>query len=296
VTIKMRTLMSGWTEQHVPIALALVVATLAGGVAVVQPGPYPLVGVAAVLVTALGALFLDAFSGLVLGVGAAAAMILSRRLTDQWTPESFRTSLSLVTCLIVLGWLVGMVSAGIHGRRNAESGGDGAVTPAYGSLGLLTEDVAVARLEDEVGRARSHHRPLAVVVIGVRITDDGLDPLARDAAHRAVARLVETLLRDTDVPFALRPDELGAILPETDAAGAWDVVGPVLDAATRAAFTVRQRDDRRNLVECAELSAGLAVMTDQLTDAASLLDAAREAARMEQVESSHRHAGPGATT
>ena len=98
------------------------------------------------------------------------------------------------------------------------------------------------------------------------------------------------------MPFALGPDELGAILPETDAAGAWDVVGPVLDAATRAAFTVRQRDDRRNLVECAELSAGLAVMTDQLTDAVSLLEAAREAARMEQVEPHSRsHAGPGGT-
>jgi GGDEF domain-containing protein len=121
--------------------------------------------------------------------------------------------------------------------------------------------------------------------------------MARDAAHRAVARLVETLLRDTDVPFALGPNELGAILPETSAAGAWDVVGPVLDAATRAAFTVRQQDERRSLVECAELSAGLAVMTDQLTDGRALLEIARESARVEQAEvHSRSHAGPGRAT
>jgi GGDEF domain-containing protein len=293
----MRTLISGWTEQHVPIALALVVAALAGGVAVAEPGPYPLIGVAAVLGTALGALFLDAFGGLVVGVAFAAAMILSRRLTDQWTTETFRTALVLVISLLTLGWLVGMIATGLRERRTAEPGEDGAVAPAYGSLGLLTEDVARARLDDEVARARSHHRPLAVVVIGVYITDDGLDPIARDAAHRAVARLVETLLRDTDVPFALGPNELGAILPETSAAGAWDVVGPVLDAATRAAFTVRQQDERRSLVECAELSAGLAALTDQLTDARALLEIARESARVGQAEvHSRSSAGPGRAT
>jgi GGDEF domain-containing protein len=277
--------------------LALVVAALAGGVAVAEPGRYPLIGVAAVLGTALGALFLDAFGGLVVGVAFAAAMVLSRRLTDQWTTGTFRTALVLVISLLTLGWLVGMVATGLRGRRTAEPGEDGAVAPAYGSLGLLTEDVARARLDDEVARARSHHRPLAVVVIGVYITDDGLDPMARDAAHRAVARLVETLLRDTDVPFALGPNELGAILPETSAAGAWDVVGPVLDAATRAAFTVRQQDERRSLVECAELSAGLAVMTDQLTDGRALLEIARESARVEQAEvHSRSHAGPGRAT
>ena len=276
----MRTLISGWTDQHVPIALALVVAALGGGVAVADPGSYPLIGVTAVLLTALGGLFLDAFGGLVLGVGVAAAMILTRRLADQWTPDSFQPSLVLVVSLVALGWLVGLISAEMHGRRSTESGSDGAITPAYGSLGLLTADVAAARLEGEVARARSHHRPLAVVVIGVYITDQSLDPLAREAAHRTVARLVETLLRDTDVPFGLGPDELGAILPETDAAAAWEVVGPVLDAATRAAFTVREQDERRNLVDCAELIAGLAVMTDQLTDAGALLVAARESARL----------------
>ncbi len=287
--------MSGWTEQHVPIALALLVAALAGAVAVVEPGPYPLIGLAAVVATALGSLFLDAFGGLVLGVGAAAAMILGRRLTGRWAPESFETSLVLVFSLVTLGWLVGMVSAGVHGRQGADSGGDDAVTPAYGSLGLLTADVAAARLEEEVARARSHHRPLAVVVVHVRIIDRDLDPLAREAAHRAVARLLETLLRDTDVPFALSPDELGAILLETDAAAAWEVLGPVLDAATHAAFTVRAQDERRNLVDCVELTAGLAAMADEPTDAGTLLAVAREATRMEEARASG-HAAPGKAT
>lgn len=162
------------------------------------------------------------------------------------------------------------------------------MTPAYGSLGLLTEDVALARLDDEIVRARRHRRPLTVVVMVVTITEPDLAPRARTAAVRAVARLVETLLRETDVPFALEDGELGAILPETDSASAWDVLGPVLDAATRAAFTVRDDDERRSLVDCAELHAGLAVLGEQHPDAESLVRVARAQAREDEDEAQGR--------
>ncbi len=291
----MRKLMSAWTEQHVPVALALVVAALAGGVAATEAPPYSLYAVAAVVATALGALFLDAFGGLVLGVTAAAAVVLALRLGDRWTPASFVTDLALVLSLVALGWLVGMVSAGIHARRDSPEDHGRAGAPAYGSLGLVTAEVAVARLDEELLRARSHGRPLSIVVIRVTITEPGLDVSARDAAQRAVARLVESLLRETDVPFASGPDEFGAILPETDVATAWEVVGPVLDAASRAAFTVRETDERRSLVDCAELHMGLAGLDGQTSDATALLQAARRSAGTTEAAAQPKHASTQGT-
>lgn len=292
----MRRLISGWTDEHVPVALALAVAPVGGAVSMALPAPYSLVGVGATIVTALGALFLDGFGGLVVGVAAAAALILGMRLGGAWTPQSFPTSLTLVLSLVVLGWLAGLVSGGIRERRERDRSPDGAA-PAYGSLGLLTAEVAEDRLEEEVLRARRHHRPLTVVVIEACITDKGLPPAARDAAYRTVARLVESELRDTDVPFALGPEEVGAILPETDVAAAWEVVGPILDAATRATFAVREHDERRELVDSAELHVGLAGMSDQLPDAATLLAAARASARADRVQGQvSRHAAPETAT
>ncbi len=291
----MRKLISAWTEQHLPVALALVVAILAGGVAATEVAPYSLYAVAAVVATALGALFFDAFGGLVLGVTAAAAIVLALRLGDRWESASFVTDLALVLGLVALGWLVGMVSAGIHARRSPADNESGTVAPAYGSLGLVTADVAVARLDEELLRARSHGRPLSVVVIRVTITESGLDVSARDAAQRAVARLVESMLRETDVPFASGPDEFGAILPETDVATVWEVVGPVLDAASRAAFTVRETDERRSLVDCAELFVGLAGLDDQTSDATALLQAAQRSAGVDEAAVQPKHSSPQGT-
>jgi GGDEF domain-containing protein len=288
----MRKLMSAWTEQHVPVALALVVASLTGAVAMAVAAPHSSYGLAAVVLTVVCALFLDAFGGLVLGFATAAAVVLALRLSDQWTAASFATDLALVLGLVATGWLAGMVSAGIHARRVGEEEGGG-TRPAYGSLGLVTAEVAEFRLEEEVVRARSHGRPLSVVVIRVTITDPALDVNARSAAQRAVARLVESMLRDTDVPFADPPDEFGAILPETDAAAAWEVLGPVLDAAARAAFTVREQDERRNLVDCAELQVGLATLGDRTGEAATVLEAARRSARTEAAEGAHRSSAEG---
>ena len=289
----MRKLMSAWTEQHVPVALALVVASLTGAVAMAVAAPYSLYGLAAVVVTAVCALFLDAFGGLVLGFATAAAVVLALRLSDRWAAASFATDLALVLGLVASGWLTGMVSAGIHARRAGEDDGGGTARPAYGSLGLVTAEVAEARLDEEVMRARGHGRPLTVVVIRVTTTDPGLDVNARSSAQRAVARLVESMLRDTDVPFASSPDEFGAILPETDGATAWEVLGPVLDAAARAAFTVREQDERRNLVDCAELHVGLATLSDQTSEATTILEAARRSARAEEAGGAHRSSAEG---
>jgi GGDEF domain-containing protein len=272
-------LISAWTDRHVPVALALVVAVLGGAVAATEEWPHDLVAVGAVLATVLLGLFFDAFGGIVVGLTAAAVTVADLQWGNDWSPAVFVTSLALVVALMVLGWLVGIVSRGIHQSRDRPGGLNDELTPAYGSLGLLTADVALARLDDEVARARRHGRPLTVVVILVCITDESLDERGRSAARRALARLLESTLRETDVPFDSGPDELGAILPETAASDSWNVVGPVLDAASRAAFTVRETDERRRLVACAELHAGLAALGDGVQDADALLAAARQSAQ-----------------
>ena len=277
-------LISAWTEDHVRAALALSVAVMTGALTTTQPAPMSALALGVVLATAVAALFLDAFGGLVLSVTASAVFVLGMQSTGLWVAGSFTTALAQVLGLLALGWLVGTLSAQLHARGGVHPEAQAAVAPAYGSLGLLTQDVALARLDDEIVRARRHRRPLTVVVVVVTITDAELGPRARAAAFRAVARLVETLLRETDVPFALQDGELGAILPETDAASAWDVLGPVLDAATRAAFTVRDDDERRSLVDCAELHAGLAVLGQQHPDGESLIRAARAQAREDEDE------------
>lgn len=281
-------LISGWTDQHVPVALALVAAALGGAVATSRPWPHDLVAVGAVLATALLALFVDAFGGLVVGVATAAGTVAGMQLGGEWSPRGFWASLALVLALVALGWLTGMVSAGVHRARETSAGPTEGAAPAYGSLGLLTAEVALARLDEEVARARRHRRPLTVVVFRAHVTDESLDDRARTAARRALARLVESLLRETDVPFALGQDELGAVLPETDGVASWDVIGPVLDAASHAAFTVREDDERRSLVDCAELHVGIAVLGDALPDADSLVTAAREAAEADEERSGGR--------
>lgn len=281
----MRKLTSAWTDQHVPVALALVASLVAGAVTALLDQPARLLGIAALAVTALLALFLDSFGGIVLGVVVAAAVVFALHLAAQWTTEAFLPSLVLVLGLVAVGWLAGMVSAGIHQRRaSATETGDG-LAPAYGSLGLLPEGVALMRLEEEVARAQRYDRPLTIAVVRVVLTDPALDPVAGQAAQRAVARLVESQLRDTDVPFVLAPDELGALLPETEVTAAWDVLGPVVDAATRAAFTVREQDERRNLVECAELHVGLAALDAGVSAPGDLLSEARRSARTDDVPS-----------
>ncbi len=279
-------LIRGWTDLHALVALALTTGLIAGVVSVAHPAPYHLASAGIALLTVVAALFVDGFGGIVVGVTAAAALVAVQQIGGAWTRDNFVVSLAAVLALIALAWATGLLSAALHGRSGGRHVG-GAAQPAYGSLGLLAPDMALARLDEEVARADRHHRPLAVVIMRTLVIDHSLDANARDAAERTVARLVETLLRDTDVPFSMAHDEVGAILPETTTEAAWELIGPILDAASRATFTVRGDGERRSLAEAAELHVGLAALplhADNLVAADSLLTQARNAAKAEEDE------------
>ena len=260
-----------WTDQHISVVGALLSTAITGGLAALGEGQYALWGLGALLLTVAGAMATDAFGGIVFGFVGAAVVIAARRLGDDWTAADFAFSASLSFCLVVVGWATGMASVRMRPALEVRALGD--AEPAFGSLGLLPAPLALARLDEEVARARRHGRPLTVVLVSVEITDEALTHAGRSAVHRTVARLVESLVPDTAVPFALGPAEVGAILPETDEQEAWQLLGPVVDAAGRASFTVREADERRSLVDCAELHAGLVSLSEDTPDADRLLAA-----------------------
>lgn len=267
----------GWTEQHTGVALCAVLLCAGGLLAGLEAGTFRLVVVGLTVLCAVASLFFDGFVGLVIGLACAAAAVVLKRYIGVWNPEEFFLATTIAVCLVVLGWACGLVGTRIRRSSRASTTSGGAVGPAYGSLGLLTEESARQRLEDEIGRAREHGRSLGVLMIALRFTDDTLMPDAHRSAERAIARLVESLLRVTDVPFALSGNEFGAILPETDSAAGWSLVGPLMDAAGRATFTNRTSEGRSNIADCAELHAGLVFLTEQYTDVDALMTAARTA-------------------
>ena len=272
----MAPLTSGWTDRHRPALAALVVAGTAGALATVEPAAYSLVGVGAVVVTASLALLLDAFAGIVLGFAAAACTIAVQRIAGVWTSDRFAQSFGFTVSLVALGWVCGALAGRLRSRPG-EVGQQGALRPAFGSLGLLPEDAALARLEEEILRSRRHRRPLSVLVLRTS-TDSGVSAAVRSGSNRAVARVLETLLRDTDVPFALADDEIGAVLPETSQAAAWDLLGPILETAASASFAVREDGERRSVADISELHAGLVALSDDTQSASDLLRKARELA------------------
>lgn len=255
-----------------------------------ERAPFHLVVGVALVVTVGFALSLNASGGMVAGIAAAAGVIAVKQWSGAWDEDVFLGSVESTLGLVVVGGLVGMAGSRLRGRDVVDGPGP---APAYGSLGLLTAEVALSRLDEEIARARHHAHPLTVVLFWTDITDQTLSEGARLRAHRTVARLVESLLRETDVPFALTTDEVGAILPETDADAAWQLVGPLMDAVTRASFTVREEDRRRSLADRAELHAGLVSLSEDCADADKLMAAARRSVRQDEALSPGKALSPG---
>ena len=261
----------------VAVSAAFVVAAVAS-TAGVAASTRVAVGVAVVVaVTAVVALFLDHFGGAVVGLAAAAVVILGRRISGSWDEEAFWLALLQTVALVATGIAAGR--AGVALRRTATTP-EGAATlpePAFGSLGLLDADIALERLKEEVDRAHAHGRPLSLVVVDVHLLDPAMSREARRSAHRAVSRIFESRIGERDVPFALSEERLAAILPETSPAEAWDRIGSVLDAVAGGSFNIRSEENDRALADTVELAVGLAETGPGIVGADALLDAATAA-------------------
>lgn len=286
---------SGWTRRHSAVALAMGAACSGVLVGLVEPSPYGWVVAGVVALVAVSALATDALTGIVVGLVGAAALIGAKQIGGVWRAEWFWPSLMESLILLVVGMASGRAGQQLHDSRRksrrpdgptADPSGDAGTSAAFGSLGLLPADLALVRLEDEVERAKDHERPLSVVLFGVEVTEGALSQEARRAALRAVVRAVDSRLRDTDVPFALTESELGAVLPEADTGGAWDRVGPIMDACQVMSFRDRSVPAPRALADTVELRVGIAVLGIHGESAEGLLDAAIGNVRTVQVSQS----------
>lgn len=264
--------LSRWGERQLLAGVSTVAAVTAGVLAASDPLPAALAVLLAVVVTVVVPLGFDGFVGLLVGLLASSGLVVAKQLTGSWTPEAFGRSLLTTGALLLAGW-----AAGRLGKRLRAMGGRPPTTEdvaMFGSMGLVDAAAATARLEEEAMRAVRHGRPLSVLLMRTTATDDALDPASTAAALRVAARHLEAALRRTDVPFALSPEVVGAILPETGPEGAWEVAGSVVESAVDSSFTHRARRERVRLGEHTDIAAGIASVPIDGRDAESLLSAA----------------------
>ena len=256
-------LTSGWTDRHTSVALLLLTTCAATTAGLVDGGWVPVVVSVAVMATVLTSLSLDAWGGAVVGLVASACVVAVRRSQDAWGPDDFGPAAVVAAALVAVGGTAGYVGRQL---RETPGGGNDAPAPlwepAYGSMGLLGQEGATLRLAEEVERASRTHRPLTVVLVDVEVVAQELSAEGRGAALRATARLVENRSREYDVPFALTPDRLGIVLPDSAAREAWDLVARILTSVGTATFI--QGDDRapRRLGDAVEVHAGIAQLRD----------------------------------
>jgi hypothetical protein len=177
--------------------------------------------------------------------------------------------------LIELAWIVGLLGDHLRDAFDRLSRPvPGSLAPAHGSLGLLDAAPAVFRLDEELRRGGRNGQTLAVMLMSADVEGGRLDDDAVTGARRAVARQVETLLRDTDVPFALSPRVLGAILPETDPVEAWAALGTLVDLTGVATFADRNTGERHRVSDVVDLRACLVFADPHTSDGEALLEAA----------------------
>lgn len=272
----MRRVTSGWTDLHTAVVSLLLVGWVATLTGLVEGGWVPLVVATAVLMTAVPSLLFDAWGGAVTGLIAVGVLVAIRRDAGAWTHDDFVAATVESCAILVTGAMAG--ATGSRLRRGAvRTTTESSLQPAYGSLGLLGSDAAMARLEEECARSARHGRPLTLALLDVVLTARDLGQDGRDAVARTVARLAEQRAGEHDVPFALSADRFGIIFPEVVAAAAWDAIGDVLAATSTANVTYGNARTSRSLAEVAEVYVGIAQYAPGRDTWQAMLDAAVEA-------------------
>lgn len=267
-----------WTEFRARFGLAAFLLVSSGVLVGMERGRTRVALLLLVLVVAAVALHVDGFVGIVVGLVGAALLIAVKRTTGDWGNDELPVVAAEVSVLLVLPWVIGVLSDHLRASLRALARpAPGSLVPARNSLGLLDEAAAQFRLDEELRRRQRTGQALGLILIYVEVWDADIDEETEMAALRAVARHVETLLRDIDVPFALSNEVIGAILPATDPADAWSLLGPLLDSVVTATFADREAGVRRAISECTTVHGSLAFADDDTPDADALLDQAWEA-------------------
>ncbi len=250
-------LTSAWTDAHIGLFAGAGMLASLGTLVSVEAARTPSVAagtLGVVVATFLLASLTDAFGGMVVGLVAAASFTAIHQFLPSARPLDFAMQTVTLGLLFLLGMSSGQVADRIRrGRRITGRRLNHAILPVEGSLGLMSAEDAQVALEDEQTRAELHRRPLTVATIGVEVTDTELAAEEVRRARRAVARSLETELRVTDVVYIAQTHDFGALLPETDARSARDIIESALIVARNATFADRQAGGRRPVGDVATL-------------------------------------------
>lgn len=120
------------------------------------------------------------------------------------------------------------------------------------------------RCDEEVANARRHHRQLACMFLDIdkfKLVNDNHGHLAGDEVLRAVARLIQTQLRNNDVIARYGGEEFVALLPRTSIRQACEIAERI--RSTVAAFEFRSITGIQLKIT---ISIGIALLPEKLTE------------------------------
>jgi GGDEF domain-containing protein len=267
---------AAWTEIRTRISVAGALLISTGVLVGVERGSSRIALVVLAVATAVAALHFDGFVGVVIGLAAAGGLVAAKRTLGEWSSGDLALVAAEVSTIVMLAWVVGLVGAYLRSAlRTLSQPAPGSLVPANSSLGVLEGTPAIFRLDEELQRRSRSGEPLALMLMAVDLAVDDLDDATALSARRAVARHVQTLLRPTDVPFALSDETIGAILPSTDQVDAWALLGPLVDSAGHATFADRSSGDRKVVSDCLDLHVCLVLADERTTDARAFIETAR---------------------
>ncbi len=153
----------------------------------------------------------------------------------------------------------------LHQQELETQNGDlRALATTDGLTGLINHATMQARLQEEFDRARRYGHPLSFILTDVdffKTYNDTFGHPAGDATLRAVAGLLKSAVRLTDIVARYGGEEFAVILPHTGEAGAWEV-------AERCRLAIEQFAWPRRAVTA---SVGVATMHAETPDCATLL-------------------------
>lgn len=234
----------GWQ----PFAVgAVAVAAMTGLLAGTVPGPMRAVLLLLVLLTTVAGAYGGAFVGLPAGALCATVLLSLPEVTTLSAVP--RTEVVAVTLLLVAaGWLAGLAHSQVGLAVRGATIVDHLFAPPIGSLGLLSAEAAELRAEEEMMRARHHERPLSLLLCHLDALPQ-TDRTSYGRARRAVARILESRLAPTAVPFELDDQTFGVLLPEIEATSLPMVVETIERALDEATFADRASSDRRSVLD-----------------------------------------------
>jgi GGDEF domain-containing protein len=260
-----------WTRVHPRLfaALALPIGATALAAAV-EPVPVAVALAVLVYVATLAGLMFDTFVATLVGVGLCALAIMVKRFFGTWTEAAFATSAGELLLIVLTAAAFGIAASGLRRMKQAATVKTGSGT-AFGSLGLLPPEIGELRLEAEVERAAKYNRPLSLLGVTTEELEGELTPAERDAVRRAAARLVDSMLRVTDVAYAHDAGQIVLVLPETRLQDAWLLMGRLSDAVDQATFTADEGRERKALREVARVHLAAATFPQHGTTPQALL-------------------------